>query len=293
MTDRNHLRRAFTTIIVVALGVLVFTTVGIVRHEGSHLVWTYLAGDVVEKLSLLPSAKSLGSVRVAGSGLSWGAGAAPYLVDWLFFATGAFWFIHARPRQAWVRITAIVIFMVSPVIDTVWNYIGMYWSRRSDFSILSALSSRGSVNILFAGLIAAYALGAVIILLCGRQAEHGGRLYRIIGTAVLGVILCTLVSIGGYTTVQDQLTRQLVRQQLEPLLRGDEVRQDLGLPGGLIITSIVFTPVRLEECGGSIDAIINANYRVEARTRATTCFGGIALSVSGADYRVTCERHAH
>jgi hypothetical protein len=100
---------------------------GTVRHEASHALGAWLEGATITKFVFWPTVSShgfrWGYVQFRGP-TSWLTLAAPYFADLLTF--GLFFWLCLRLRfsRRWVWLNAVIIGLVSPLANTVFNYLG-------------------------------------------------------------------------------------------------------------------------------------------------------------------------
>jgi hypothetical protein len=109
-----------------------------------------------------------GSVRWSGS-TTWLSLAAPYFCDLLTFLSG-YCLLRARmgvPR--WVQVQIFVVCLISPIINSLYNYQGIWHNPRSDVARVAAAISWPWVTGWFLLSLTTYALGIYILL---RQAKN-------------------------------------------------------------------------------------------------------------------------
>lgn len=148
------------------LALPLYQLLGTLRHEGSHALAAIAAGGRVRALAFWPT-------YTAGTGWRWGyvqwtgAGgwlivAAPYFCDLATYAL-AFALWQAWPKAPrWVRLNLLVIGLVSPLVDTLYNYLGALWGG-NDVARLLAVLPAGAVHAGLLGATALYVAGLILI----------------------------------------------------------------------------------------------------------------------------------
>ncbi len=149
----------------------IYQLVGTFRHEASHTLVALLEGAEIHEFVFWPTIQGAqgirwGYVRWDGS-TSWWALAAPYLVDLITF-TVFFWVCSKlRFKQHWLWVNTVVIGLVSPLVNSFFNYWGSFGSS-NDVDKLLGLLPKWSVHGYFVASIALYALGLLIVLALNR-----------------------------------------------------------------------------------------------------------------------------
>ena len=114
-----------------ALGLPIYILIGTARHELSHAFAATLEGAHVESIHLIPSLPPhrgvlWGYVNWSGT-TTWLSLAAPYFCDLLTFLLGVWIFRSRITMPRWVRIQVFVIGVLSPAINSLFNYqAGLY-----------------------------------------------------------------------------------------------------------------------------------------------------------------------
>ena len=144
------------------------------RHEASHALAALLEGCEVTDFVLLPSFQggfTFGYTGVAGNP-GWPMHAAPYFCDLLTFGAALLvcFFVERIPRWVWLNI--VVIGIVGPLVDSVYNYQGGLWRSRTDVAKLFAALPDLWVHLYFAVTIAGYLLGLIAVLKYSRHARE-------------------------------------------------------------------------------------------------------------------------
>jgi hypothetical protein len=142
----------------------VYQTIGTARHEGSHALAAALEGAHVTKFVFWPSV-------VPGNGFFWGyvdwdgatdwlTLAAPYVADLITFIL--FYWLCTRVRFArhWLWVNTVVIGLISPLVNTAYNYTGAGDSTRDVGQLLTLLPS-AAVHAYLLTTLTLYAAGLV------------------------------------------------------------------------------------------------------------------------------------
>jgi hypothetical protein len=124
------------------LGLPVYVLIGTARHELSHALAAMLEGAHVEKIHLIPSLAPdrgllWGYVNWSGA-TTWIPLAAPYFCDLLTFLLGTWLFCARITMPRWLRIQIFVIGVVSPAVDSSFNYLGLLHNHLSDAARVAA-----------------------------------------------------------------------------------------------------------------------------------------------------------
>ena len=143
-----------------------YQLLGTLRHEGSHAVAAIAAGGRVHTLAFWPTYTAGGGwrwgyVQWTGAG-GWPIVAAPYLCDLATYAL-AFVLWQAWPKAPrWVQLNLLIIGLVSPLVDTLYNYAGALWGRNDVAYLLHTLPPVG-IHAGFLGAIMLYLVGLWLI----------------------------------------------------------------------------------------------------------------------------------
>jgi hypothetical protein len=151
------------------LAVPIYQLIGTVRHEGSHALVAVLQGATITSFRILPFMHP--ERGFCWGGVNWVGGqptalaiAAPYLADLLVFALlGVLCAAFPRmPRWAWLN--CFIIGVVSPLIDTAYNYRGFLVGRQNDVAYLGRVHGATAMHVLFATAILGYLIGTALVL---------------------------------------------------------------------------------------------------------------------------------
>jgi hypothetical protein len=142
------------------------------RHEGSHALAALLEGCEVTDFVVLPSFQggfTFGYTGVAGDP-GWPMHAAPFFCDLLTFAVAlpVCFFVERIPRWVWLNI--VVIGIVGPLANSLYNYQGGFWRSGTDVARLLAALPELWVHLYFGVTIAGYLLGLMGVLRYSRRA---------------------------------------------------------------------------------------------------------------------------
>jgi len=123
MRERHRLRRGDLLWI---LAYPLYQLMGTFRHEASHALVAVLQGARIREFVFWPSS--------GGSGFSWGyvtwsgstnwlATVAPYLADLVTFALFFVVCTRVKLKRHWVWANLVIVGMVSPVVNSAYNYL--------------------------------------------------------------------------------------------------------------------------------------------------------------------------
>jgi len=141
----------------------VYQTIGTFRHEGSHALAAMAEGAEVTQFVFWPTFYNgrlfWGYVSWDGS-TTWVTTAAPYFCD-LFIALVALLIVlKAKPRRRWLWFNILIIGMLSPFINSAFNYsCGLAWGRNDVGELLGVLDPV-AVHLYFILTLLLYAWGA-------------------------------------------------------------------------------------------------------------------------------------
>jgi hypothetical protein len=150
----------------------VYVVVTTLRHEGSHALAALLEGCEVTDFVILPSLRggfTFGYTALAGDP-GWPVYAAPYFCDLLTFGAALLVCLLVGRIPRWVWLNIVVIGIVGPLVDSVYNYQGGFWRSGTDVARLFAGLPDLPVHLCFAVTITAYLLGLLAVLKYSRHA---------------------------------------------------------------------------------------------------------------------------
>jgi len=118
------------------LGLPVYILIGTARHELSHALAATLEGAHVTRIHLLPSLTAdrhllWGYVNWTGTA-TWLSLAAPYFCDVATFLLGLWLFRWKIRMPHWIRVQVFVIGVLSPAINSLYNYLGVWRNASAD-----------------------------------------------------------------------------------------------------------------------------------------------------------------
>ena len=135
-----------------------YQTIGTFRHEASHALWAWLEGAAIEEFVFWPTAFGWGYVRWEGE-TTWLATAAPYACDLLTFAAFFVLCTRARFKRHWVWVNLVVVGLVSPLVNSAYNYF-----RGGDVRRLLAALPRPAVHAYFVVTLILYTVGLILVM---------------------------------------------------------------------------------------------------------------------------------
>ena len=101
----------------------VYQLIGTLRHEASHALVALLEGARVTEFVFWPTEGYWGYVIWEGPVTSANLGA-PYVCDLLTFGLFFVLCMLARFKRRWIWLNAVVVGMISPLVNSVYNYRG-------------------------------------------------------------------------------------------------------------------------------------------------------------------------
>lgn len=102
----------------------VYQVIGTLRHEASHAFAAWLQGATITEFVIWPTGHGWGYVNWVGP-VTTGAIAAPYVCDLLTFLAGfTVSMVWLSGRKRWIRLNVIVLGILSPLVNSAYNYWG-------------------------------------------------------------------------------------------------------------------------------------------------------------------------
>jgi hypothetical protein len=105
----------------------IYQTIGTFRHEGSHALAAMAEGAKLTKFVFWPSFLNgkfyWGYTGWEGS-TTWFTIAAPYFCDLLIFFAAILIVLEAKPKPRWLWFNILIIGMLSPFVNSAFNYFG-------------------------------------------------------------------------------------------------------------------------------------------------------------------------
>ncbi len=122
----------------------VYQIIGTISHEGSHALAAMAEGAKVTKFVFWPSFDlgkfHWGYVNWEGH-TTWFAIAAPYFCDLLICFVALLIILEAKPRRRWLWLNILIIGMLTPLLNSAYNYsCGLAWGRNDIGELLSDLN---------------------------------------------------------------------------------------------------------------------------------------------------------
>lgn len=145
----------------------VYQLIGTLRHEASHAVVVLREGGRIQEFVFWPAVGggrgfTWGYVRWEGPA-GWPVMAAPYLCDALTYALCFCLLTRLAISRRWVWLNLVVVGLASPLVNSLYNYLGALRGRNDVAYLLRELPP-GWVHGFFVLSIAAYALGLTVVL---------------------------------------------------------------------------------------------------------------------------------
>ena len=120
-------------------------------------------GARLVEFSVLPSQRGWGYVRLDGGHVGWLMSAAPYVCDLLTFVIGYIWSFRIPPHRRWLFVNVFVIAVLSPLIDSVTNYLGVFYPG-GDVGYLARVLGAATVHGFFIAVFFLYAIAIARVL---------------------------------------------------------------------------------------------------------------------------------
>jgi hypothetical protein len=140
----------------------VYQTIGTFRHEGSHALAAMAEGADVTEFIFWPNLNlgefTWGYVGLEGS-MTWFMSAAPYFCDLLIFLVALLVILEAKPRRRWLWFNILTIGMLSPLVNSAYNYSGGLAGSFNDVGELLGVLDPVAVHLYFALTLLFYAWG--------------------------------------------------------------------------------------------------------------------------------------
>jgi hypothetical protein len=150
----------------------IYQIIGTFRHEAGHAIAAWLEGAQIIEFVFWPTAHEAGGFRwgyVLWEGnTTWLSTAAPYFVD-LLTALLFFWLcMRFRFPRRWLWINAIAIGLLSPLINSIYNYWGGLSSMNDVGKLLVSLPEP-VVHLYFILTLLGYLVGMVVVFRSSRM----------------------------------------------------------------------------------------------------------------------------
>jgi len=140
----------------------VYQTISTIRHEGSHALAAMAEGADITEFVFWPSFHEgrfyWGHLYWEGS-TTWCTTAASYFCDLLVFFVALLIVLEARPQRRWLWINILIIGMLSPLINSAYNYFRGVAGILNDIGELLGDLNPIAVHLYFALTLLLYAWG--------------------------------------------------------------------------------------------------------------------------------------
>jgi hypothetical protein len=151
----------------------IYQIIGTFRHEGGHALAALLAGGEVKKFVFWPSmfkGKFYWGYVICTGAKGWLFLGAPYLMDLLTF--GAFFLVCLVVifKRRWIWLNMVIIGMLSPLVNSFYNYRGGFQSMNDVGKLLRDLPD-GIVHWYFILTLSAYLVGIAVVFLFSRTSQ--------------------------------------------------------------------------------------------------------------------------
>jgi hypothetical protein len=144
-----------------------YQIIGTFRHEASHALAAWLGGAQIDRFVFWPTIHETGGFMwgyVTWSGdISWITHAAPYLFDLITYLVFFVICMRFRFPRRWLWINAIAIGLISPFINSIYNYWGGLSSMNDVGKLLLALPTP-IVHFYFILTLLGYLIGLILVL---------------------------------------------------------------------------------------------------------------------------------
>jgi len=159
------------------LALPVYLVIGTARHELSHALVAAMQGARIFEIQVLPSIRpeggfAFGCVNHSDVHLQWVVDAAPYLCDVLFFVIFFAICRLATRTPRWLWINCFIIGLLSPGINTAYNYSKLFWASRGDVNDLVSVFPSVLIHAVFLPALAVFAAGIWFVLRARRQSDR-------------------------------------------------------------------------------------------------------------------------
>jgi len=160
VSRRNPLRLRFSDLLWL-LAYPVYQILGTLRHEGSHAIAAVLQGAKITEFVFWPTMRERGLYWGYVNFLeetNWLVLAAPYFMDLVTFVLFFVICMRIRFRRKWIWLNLIIIGMISPFVNSLYNYLGSKNSY-NDVGRLFADLPRGIIHGYFILTLIFYVVG--------------------------------------------------------------------------------------------------------------------------------------
>ena len=145
-----------------ALAYPVYQIIGTIRHEGSHALAAMTEGVEVTNFVFWPSF-DLGGFQWGYAGwtgsTTWFTTAAPYFCYLITCFVALLVILELRPRRRWLWANILILGVVSPLVNSAYNYSGGLRGSYNDVGVLLHDLNPVAVHLYFAITLVFYAWG--------------------------------------------------------------------------------------------------------------------------------------
>lgn len=142
-----------------------YQILGTLRHEGSHAIVGILQGATITEFVFWPSIREQGFywgyVGYRGE-TDWLFLAAPYIVDLITYVLLFIICMRVRFRRKWIWLNLIIIGMISPFVNSLYNYWGNVNSN-NDVGRLSSVLATELIDGYFVFTLLSYVVGIWLV----------------------------------------------------------------------------------------------------------------------------------
>jgi hypothetical protein len=155
-----------------------YQLIGTFRHEGAHALFAWLEGAHIQEFVFWPSIHDTRGFRwgyVMWEGdTTWLSTAAPYFMDLLTFLLFFWVCMRTHFKHRWLWVNAIAIGLLSPFINSAYNYWAGLDSLNDVGKLLRDLPPL-SVHLYFIVTLAGYLVGMVVVIRGSAMAIKGKK----------------------------------------------------------------------------------------------------------------------
>lgn len=149
-----------------------YQLIGTIRHEASHALAAWLQGAAITEFVFWPTEYGWGYVSWEGP-VTTGVIAAPYLCDFLTFVVGfTVSMVFVLGHKRWIWLNVVVVGILSPLINSAYNYWGGLRGSNNDVGKLLAAMQPPLVHGYFWLTIAAYGIGIFLAFSRSKMARQ-------------------------------------------------------------------------------------------------------------------------
>ncbi len=118
----------------------IYLWIAIIRHEGSHALIAFWEGATIQQFGFLPTFSGkygflFGYIAMQGD-TTWLTIAAPYFGNLITFSATFLICMYPGCLPRWIWLNMVIIGIVFPLLDTLYNYQNGFWRSHSDMAKL-------------------------------------------------------------------------------------------------------------------------------------------------------------